>query len=218
MHSTFSRNVLLLFLLLLLLQSCVEISHEININKDKSGKMSIAAGLPKSKILDVISPLIDLPVPDEYENMAKSIVSDLNKMKGISEATYIKDKQNNRIAISCRFRNTADLNKALYKAGGSSKNLFYPSYIKVRKNSFRINDLIPYMRKYYPGEYKTLVENIPRGIVNYTIQVKIPGKITSVSNAAYKISPDRKSASFKCTLDDLVLMKIDSKCKIRFRN
>ncbi len=207
----------IIFILVFSLTSCIEIVEEININKDKSGNISIKiesdnAGL----ILNIVNNLVGNSYEDEVKAELNKIASKLTNQKGINNVKINLNERNGQYGISCDFENPEDLNQALYKSFGYKKTIFSPGYIKAGRHKLKKMNITPYVKKYLEKEDIAIPDGYIIDLIDYKCIYHFPDEIKSISNKNAIITNNSKTATIEFPIEKVLDNKVNTGIKIRY--
>jgi hypothetical protein len=214
----FMKKTLLpgLLLTMLLLSGCFNITDEIFLEKDGSGRYSTVIDMSKLKeMLDMVKTMMpdtaqgqnnELKDLDSLQNMWK----DLENIPGISE---VKRQKNDKyvISVSFRFTNISALNDAMSRRAKKEDQpptktgpfySFIPGQFSCNDTTLAgMGDVFKGMNK--QGESNdslamamTMMKGM-MGDMSYTSIYHLPGKVSTVSNKQAKVSEDGKTVTLK---------------------
>lgn len=207
----------IILILIFSLTSCIEIVEEININKNKSGKISIKiesdnAGL----LLNIVNNLVGNSYEDQIKAELNKIASKLTNEKGINNVEINLNDRDGQYGISCDFSNTEDLNRALYKAFGYKKTIFSPGYIKAGSHKLKKMNITPYVKKYLDKEDIAIPDGYIIDLIDYKCIYHLPDEIRSVSNSNAEISNNSKTVIIEFPIEEVLDNKVNTGIKIRY--
>jgi hypothetical protein len=207
----------------LFLTGCINITEELFLEKDGSGKYITTINMEK---LQEMMEMMKTYAPDSLQqadlgsvmqDSIQTMINDLSKIPGITEVKN-ENPDKNTVIVSFRFKDVAALNAALQKRSGKTTNGEYFSY---SKGSFSCNDkslssmgdlmgelnnsadslASPDMPKMDAEEMKAMMK-----MLDWTMKMKtvyhFPSKVTSFSNKMAKLSEDGKTVTLEIDLLD----------------
>lgn len=129
-----------------MLTSCVEITQQIQINRDKTGTYTLQIDLgllnyAGSDGMDAMGFLAGI------KEMPAKAVEKLQSAEGLSSVENISDEGKGVFGFRFNFENDKSLNKALYDLADQQKLFFMPDFIKIRRNKIKMTDIAPYVKK-----------------------------------------------------------------------
>jgi hypothetical protein len=191
--------------------------EEISINKNKSGNISIKIETENSGLLlDIVNNLIGNSYEDQIKDELTKIASKLKNEKGIENISINLNDSNGEYGISCDFANSADLNRALYKAFGYKKTFFSPGYIKAGSHKLKKKNISPYIEQYLEQENIIIPDNYIMELIDYKCIYHLPNSIKSVSNNKVKITNNSSTATIEFPIEKVLENKVNTGIKIRF--
>ena len=207
----------ILFIFVFSLTSCIEITEEVSINKNKSGNISIKIETENSGLLlNIVNNLIGSSYEDQIKAELTKIESKLKSEKGIENISINLNDKNGEYGISCDFANSADLNKALYKAFGYKKTIFSPAYIKSGGHRLKKKNISPYIKKYLEQENITIPDNYIMELIDYKCIYHLPNGIKSVSNNKMEITNNSRTATIEFPIEEVLENTVNTGIKIRY--
>ena len=213
------RFKLLIYLTLVFsLSSCLEISEIIKINNDKSG--SIKYELKSSStgnFLSKISGLFDVSIEDQVVGEAEKFIGQLKKQEGISNIQHHFDKYRGYYSVSFDFVSSKNVNEAVYNLAGSKKNIFTPTYFKVKKSQFKKVNFSPWIKRYLEKENIELPSSTLTEIIIFTSVVELPGTVVKVKPKEAIISNDKKEVKQQFSLTEIISGKAKTGIRIKFK-
>lgn len=233
------RLHLLIFILLLTQSACFEIREQITIDKDGKGTYSMVMDFSASK--KMFQMMMDLANTKEgnavgleenplngLDSAFTALSSELNLIRGISDAKGIKNEQDFLFGIELKYEDIDALNLALNKLDeGNTNPEGKPYYIYDRKGrlektaSFNLQNLTNEMVPKNDASSNTELDAQLQALyddVTYTMIVKTEdAKIRNFSNEEAELSEDKSTLTFSKTLKDLKAMSMDVSNFIRFR-
>jgi hypothetical protein len=207
----------ILLILVFSFSSCIEIVEDISINKNKSGNISIKIETGNSGLLlNIVNNLFGNSYEDQIKAELTKIASKLKNEKGIENVDFNISDSEGGYGISCDFSNTADLNRALYKAFGYKKTFFSPGYIKAGSHKLKKKNISPYIEQYLENKNITIPDNYIVDMIDYKCIYHLPNEIKSVSNSKAVMSNEYRTASIEFPIDEVLENKVNTGIKIRF--
>ncbi|MCD4746521.1 MAG: hypothetical protein K8R58_09490 [Bacteroidales bacterium] len=200
----------LLFISSLFLSSCIEITEEIIVNSDQSGKLNFKINLKKiGFLINTSKNYFDISLPDEINKQFASSAKILKNKEGISNVNYFKDKKNELFSLSFDFENTKELNNALYELFNNNKHFYKPSYIKINKKKLKKANFGPALRMYIRKQKNQNIDKELFELVTYKTIYHFPDKVKKASNKKAIIKNDETTVVFKCRLDEIINNKLN---------
>lgn len=199
------------------MQSCVEIIEEITVNEDKSGSMSLSAGVSGANVIfGLMGQFTDISFLDDIEREVEVVVNKLKAQEGISNVHFAKIKSGGNYALSFDFSNSKALNKALYAINDEEKKFFQPSFYKITKNKYQRKNITNWGNMLLEKEKDNLPDESIFDMIEYEVVVNVPRPSTSVKADDVKISKDKKTVSTRNFISDILDKRIDTGIKVKF--
>jgi hypothetical protein len=210
-----SRTILLFSgVVLLFLQSCVEIVEEVTVNNDRSGRVVLSLNIGKENgLFGLISQFADLSFMDEIEDEVGKTIYVLKQQKGISNVVFEKGR---KMKLSFDFDNHKNLNKALYAVTGNEKTIFNPAIYKVRKNSFVKKNMTTWAKLMMEANKDEMPDDIVFDMVEITTIVHLPNPAKGFSGKGIQVSKDKLTLKSSNFVSDILEENISTKMKVRF--
>ncbi|MFT7612773.1 MAG: hypothetical protein ACI9J3_001737 [Parvicellaceae bacterium] len=216
------KCLLLIWVLPILLASCLDFTEEIQFNQDGSGSASYKLNLSKSKIKVSAVMLLDsvngYAIPSELKVRAKllSLKSELSKQEGIKNVTLREDWTEYIFQIKFDFDSVSNLNagfRELAKNNEKGMKYFFDPYSFSSKEFVRHDrfEKIKELEKIKKQNYAALKE------ANYVCIYRFSGEVEKNLNIGYKTSKNLKALMFKSTLLDLIEQKSSLKNSVSFK-
>jgi hypothetical protein len=202
---------------LLFLSGCIQITEEVFIEKDGSGKYQMTVDLEQmQEMMDMFKAFGSDSTGDKtdmgqaaYDSLQNSM-GDLSNVPGITE--FKKEKVGNKIEISFRFRDAKALNDAMRKRSEKSANnedlyVYSPGNFEFRDTTvFGLGDLNNKMNGLDSGSDSTaMAMEMVKGLMGemtYTTIYHFPGKVTNFTNKDAKLDEDGKTLRLKVNMFD----------------
>lgn len=218
------KNFWILVISSLLFTGCINITDELFLEKDGSGRYITTIRMDK---LQEMMEMVKEFAPDSVKNndlMAtmqdslQQMMSDLSKVPGISDVKN-ENPDKSTVSISFRFRDVNALNAALKKRSSKADGGDYFSYtngtfscndksvsgmgdlmkeLDNSKDSLKLGTEAPDMD---PEQMKTMMKTLGWSPTMTTIY-HFPGKVTGFSNKLAKLSEDGKTVTLELDLLD----------------
>jgi hypothetical protein len=194
----------------------------VNFNKDGSGTFSYQINMGKYKFtlenimkLDSIGKF-KIPSEQDVENELGQLQSELNKIEGVSNATFEADFEYYVFKIKGSFKNVVALNKAytaIYNHRRKAKTPYIDAY-KYEKDYFARTEKDPKTNIFARNSF--LKENqFTEGKVMIVTRFEKP--IAMVNNSTTQISKNGKAILTKCTAAQLLKQPSRINCKVNFK-
>jgi hypothetical protein len=204
-------NFLLLAVTMISMSACFEITEEVTMNKDGSGKY--VSTIDASKLSEQMQMLAAFDTTGEMvpklkysldstfsEQFAKyATVKDISNIKVDTTTPYI-------YKVALDFKNIAALNEVINadKKSEETKNLYAWKKGQLSRKDFALNldDM-----KMEDESQKEMAKSMLEGM-KYTIIFNLPSKAKNVSNKEAKLSADKKTVTLACSLLDVMDKKV----------
>lgn len=212
------KNILLSAFLLLFISftSCIEINEEISINANGSGTLKYTLDLgAASQYLKNMNNNSVLQMLEQVKKVADSAAYFLKDNTGISNIKCKADEKKGFYLVGFDFRNSKDLNKALYRIAGLKKPFFAPSFFKITKHKIRKKDISLYIRKFYSEDSDNKFSSMFLGFIAYESILKIPSDYKSIRNAK-SVAMDSRTIKTRFTLDEMLKDDCDTGNLVKF--
>jgi hypothetical protein len=201
-----------------LFQSCIEITETVTVNQDRSGTLSLSAGIGnQNPILALLGQYADLEIDDNTLYEVRKAVSILKSSDGISNVKFNDNFIRGNIELSFDFENDKKLNNALYAIGDVKKNIFQPNIYKIKSNKFVRNNTTRWMLIFLKQEEENLPDEALFDLVEVKSVYRFPDEIKSVrATGNYKLSSNNQSVATTHFLSDLIDDKINTRVKVKY--
>lgn len=206
------RYLLFAVTIMTTMSACFEITEEVTVNKDGSGKYtSIIDATKLSEQMQMLAAFDSTGemVPKLKYSLDSTFAETFKKyetVKGISKVVMDSSKPY-VYKVTMDFTNVNALNEAvnLDKKDESMKNLYSWKKGQLIRKDFALNldDM-----KMEDESQKEMAKSMLDGM-KYTIIMNMPGKIKSISNKEAKISDDKKTVTLACSLLDVMDKKVN---------
>ncbi|RLD62376.1 MAG: hypothetical protein DRJ05_00550 [Bacteroidetes bacterium] len=207
----------ILLILSLFLTSCIELVEEITINKNRSGNIAIKIDSDNAgTIINIVNNFLGNSYEDQIKAELNHIAKKLQGEKGIDNVKVDLNEREGQYGISCDFSNSNDLNKALYKAFGYTKNVFSPGYIKATNHKLKKMNIAPYLKKYLEKENITVPDTYITDLIDYKCIYHLPNTIKGTSNKNAKINSTTQTVNIEFPIKEVLENKVNTGIKIRY--
>lgn len=207
-----------LFLLLLVLVNitgCIEITEEITVNADQSGKVSFSLNLGSlGSFAKLLGNYLEGTSLDQLKELPEKGAALLKDVTGVSN--ILTKDNDNFIELSFNFKNSKTLNSALYKLFNKKKSCLDPGYLTIKKHKLIRKNYGTLLRLYVKKYASKLKDKSYLKMIKYNTVFNFPQDVKTVSNPLSKISADKKSVAFSCTIDELLTTPINIGNKIKY--
>ena len=196
---------------------CIEIVEEITINSDKSGTVSfnMDIGTLGGLAINMGEKYMQSSMLNQIKNLPETVAVMLKGINGLSNIKPITNKKG-LYSISFDFKNTKQLNTAIYKLFDVKKKFFEPNYLRLTKRKLVKKNYAPDLRFFVNKYQNQLKDKSILKIISYKSIFHFPEEVKNFSNNKYIISSDKKTLEFKCTLDELLSEKTNIGNKVRY--
>lgn len=210
-------TVLLLALSLITLQSCIELTEEVTVNKDRSGSLAFSLKIKNSgSLMGLINQFADVSYTDDFDDEVNEVVNQLKQQPGISNVKFSKENTGNMLNLSFDFADDKSLNKALYALAGEKKTFFKPSVYKVKSHKFSRRNLTEWAKDLIDEEQEKIPDELIFSFINVKTKVNTPEPVKSVSVKNAVISKDKRTVTLSNGLSDILEMNQSTGFVIRF--
>ena len=205
-------SYLLLVASVLTMSACFEITEEVTVNKDGSGKYT--STIDATKLSEQMQMLAAFDATGEMIPKLKYSIdstfaesfSKYDKVKGVTKVVVDTSKPF-VYKVTLNYANTNVLNEVLNldKKSEEMKNLYAWKKGQLSRKDFALN--LDEM-KMEDESQKEMAKSMLDGM-KYTIIFNLPGKVKNVSNKEAKISDDKKTVTLACSLLDVMDKKVN---------
>lgn len=208
---------ILLLPVLLLFSGCIEIVEEITINADQSGTASFYMDLGSlgSLASSLGGNYLKGTMLDSLKKLPEMTAGILKNIKGLSNIVPVTNKKG-LYSVSFDFKNSKQLNAALYKLFGVKKKFYEPNYIRVSNHKIRKKNYAPILRLFI-NKFKDKISDV--GLLKsiaYKSVINLPSPAKRCSNKKATFSTDKKTVEYKCTLEELLTSGTNIGNKIKY--
>ncbi|HNW99298.1 MAG TPA: hypothetical protein PKK00_12890 [Bacteroidales bacterium] len=210
------KKIFLFILPIFLLTGCIDIVEEITLNADNSGSvkfytdmgtlgnfaMSLGENYMKGTSLDQIKSL---------PSTAAALLKDVDGISNIKSTS-----QKGLYSVSFDFKNSKQLNDALYKLFNQKKRFYEPAYIKIKKHKIVKKNYAPLLRLFARKYKDQLKDNNVLKYISYKSVFNLPSEVNNFSNKKSTLSADKKKLEFTCTAEDLLTTNTNIGNKIKY--
>ncbi|HLO82787.1 MAG TPA: hypothetical protein VK166_17600 [Chitinophagaceae bacterium] len=207
----------------LFLSGCINITEELFLEKDGSGKYVTTINMEKlqemMEMMKTYAPdsLQEADLGSVMQDSIQTMINDLSKVPGISEVKN-ENPDKNTVIVSFRFKDVSALNAALKKRSGKTTNGEYFSY---SKGSFSCNDQSISGMGDMMSELNNSTDSLASGdmpkmdaeemkammkMLDWSMKMKtvyhFPTKVSGFSNKMAKLSEDGKTVTLEIDLLD----------------
>ena len=206
------RLPFLCFLLLLSLNSCIEILDDISFNADGSGKLNYTINLSSSKLkinsILALDSLDGQKVPDKEDIKDKiaAVITTLINQDGISAVALTEDYENYVFKLSLSFRDINALMSGVEVALNSSNITSEESAIDstwISWDGASLNRTIPDLNSFKFGKVKEEDEALVKS-GKYTSISRFEYPVDSIENPFAVLSKNNKAVMLRGSLFDVL--------------
>lgn len=211
------KSIIILSALLVLFSGCIDIVEEITLNPDQSGNVAFYADLGAigGLAMNLGKTYMQGTLLDQLKDLPETTAGIL---KGVPGLTNIKTVTNKKglYSVSFDFKNSKQLNQAIYKLFDVKKRWYEPNYVRITKKKIVKKNYAPVLR-FFLKKYKDQVKDVAiLKSVNYKAIFHFPKEVKRFSNKKSTLSSDKKSLEFKCTIDELINTNVNIGNKIKY--
>jgi len=210
-------EIIVLALSLFTLQSCIELTEEVIVNKDRSGSLGFSLGINSSgSIMGLINQFADNSYMDDIDDEVQKVVSQLKQQPGISNVKFNKENSGKLLKLSFDFSDDKSLNKALYALAGEKKTFYKPAIYKVRTHRFVRKNLTEWAKDLMEEEKENIPDDLVFSFIKVKTKVQLPKPVRSVSVKNALVSKDKKTVTLSNGLSDILETNQSTGFSIRF--
>ena len=197
--------------------SCIEISEEIHINKDKSGILSYKLESNQLGILfNKLSGFIDITFEEQLKEKAEDLAFLLKQKEGIRHVEFNIDHNTMDYELKCEFSDTKKLNVAIYEVFGYKKTFFSPSYLKVSNHIVKKINFSPMLKSYLEDEGIEIPPEYFSEVIYFKSTIILPEKVKNAKGSQVIIKNEKNMVNQKFRLTDVIENKVNVGIKIRY--
>lgn len=202
---------------LILLQSCIEITDEITVNADGSGRIraSIDMGMLGSA---TDNQNVDMNMLGKIKSFPLLADSLLKGMTGISNIIPVTDNKKGLFALSLDFKDSRSLNKAIYKVFGKKMGPFAPSFLKVTKHRLVKRNMAPLLKKLMAGNtsLNSMAGDMMMQFISFNSIYNLPAGATKISNIKAIPENGGTKVTTRFSLSEMMKTDFDFGIKIKY--
>ena len=211
------KKLIPIVVFLLLLSSCIEVTEEIHIHKNKSGSLSYKLESNQlGFIFDKLSNFIDISFEDQLKEKVKELAVLLKQKEGISNVEFNINQTTMDYELRCDFSDTKKLNIALYEAFGYKKTIFSPSYLKTSSKSIKKINFSPFIEKYLEDEGIEIPSQYLSDFIYFKSTTYLPKKIKKVKGKQVNIIAEENMVYQRFKITDVIENQVNVGIKIRY--
>lgn len=197
--------------------SCIEISEEIKINKDKSGSLSYKLESNRLGILfNKLSGFIDITFEEQLKEKTGELAFRLKQKEGITHVEFNIDHNTMDYELKCEFSDTKKLNVAIYEVFGYKKTFFSPSYLKVSNHTVKKINFSPMLKSYLEDEGIEIPSEYLSEVIFFKSTIHLPEKVKNTKGSHVKIINEKNMVNQKFRFTDVIENKVNVGIKIRY--
>ncbi|MGB4772066.1 MAG: hypothetical protein WBP58_11425 [Chitinophagaceae bacterium] len=200
------KKLFLVLLTVLFLSGCINITEEIFLEKNGSGKYAMTMDLEKAvEMMDMLKSFApDSLAGDVKEgNILDSVKDNFKVFDSIPGITNVKKEQKGNVfTVSFDFKDIATLNEAMRKRNKKTETqkdlyTFAPGSFSFQDTTaFGMNDAMKELDGAGSADSSAAAMEMFKSMIgdmNYTTIYHLPGKVSSFSNKEAKLDPDGKT-------------------------
>lgn len=200
------KKIFLVLLTAFLLNGCINITEEVFLEKNGSGKYAMTMDLEKAvEMMDMLKSFAPDSLADATKdgNILDSVKENFNVFDSIPGITNVKKEQKGNVfTVSFDFKDIATLNEAMRrrnKKTETQKDLytFAPGSFSFQDTTaFGMNDAMKELDGAGGSDSTAAAMEMFKSMIgdmNYTTIYHLPGKVSSFSNKEAKLDPDGKT-------------------------
>lgn len=210
------KKILPVLLTALLLSGCINITEEIFLEKNGSGKYSMTMDLEKAvEMMDMLKSFAPDSLGGEGKdmggNMFDSVKQNFDVFDSVPGITNVKKEQKgNTISVSFDFKDIRALNEAMRRRNKKAENTkdlygFAPGSFSFKDTTaFGLTDAMKDLDQAGSDSMAASMEMIKAmmGDMTYNTIYHLPGKVTQFSNKDAKLDADGKTLRLSVNLLD----------------
>jgi len=209
--------IIVLALSLFTLQSCIELTEEVVVNKDRSGTLGFSLRINSSgSIMGLINQFADNSYMDDIDDEVQNVVSQLKQQPGISNVKFSKENSGKLLNLSFDFSDDKSLNKALYALAGEKKTFYKPSVYKVRTHKFVRKNLTEWAKDLIEEQQESIPDDLVFSFIKVKTKVHLPEPARSVSVKNAVMSKDKKTVTLTNELSNILEQNQSTGFRIRY--
>lgn len=208
--------LLLLFPILFLFNGCIEIVEKITLNKDQSGTVSFYMDLGSlgGMAMNMGETYMQGSLLDQIKKLPETAAGILKGVNGLSNINPVTNKKG-LYSVSFDFKNSKQLNQAIYKLFDIKKRFYEPNYIRITKKKLVKKNYAPILKLFLKKYVAQIKDTSILKLVAYRSTFIFPNTVKRSSNKKAVLSADKKTLNFICTIEELLSsgMNIGNKVK-----
>lgn len=213
------KQIVFIFLSLIFFNSCITITEDITVNSDGSGKIAVKIDLGKiGSNLDNQVSGANMSFITQIKQFPESAAKVLINCKGISNVIPVTDNKKGIYSISVDFKNSRDLNKAIYMVFGHKKKFYEPAFLKITSHQISKKNIAPLFKKIIALQEKEnkSFSDLMFPFISLKSTYRLPAEAKKVSNIKAVIADNKKIITTDYTLEELIKTNFDFGIKIKY--
>jgi hypothetical protein len=197
--------LVLLLPILFLFNGCIEIVEEITLNADQSGnvKFYMDLGSLGGMAMNMGESYMQGPLLDQIKKLPETAAGILKGVKGLSNINPVTNKKG-LYSVSFDFKNSKQLNQAIYKLFDVKKKFYEPNYIRLTKKKLVKKNYAPILRLFLKKYVSQIKDTSILKLLAYRSTFTFPSAVKRFSNKKAVLSGDKKTLELTCTLEELL--------------
>lgn len=210
-------TILVLSIIILTLQSCIELTEEVIVNKDRSGTLGFSLRINSSgSIMGLINQFADNSYMDDINDEVQTVIKQLKQQPGISNVNFTRENSDKLMKFSFDFSDDKSLNNALYALAGEKKTFYKPAIYKVRTHRFVRKNLTEWAKELINEEQENIPDNLVFSFIDVKTKVQLPEPARSVSVKNAVMSKDKKTVTLTNELSNILDQNQSTGFRIRY--
>jgi hypothetical protein len=214
------KKILVLMLLSILsFSSCITIYEDITVNNDGSGRIAVKIDLGKiGSNLDNQTSGANMSFITQIKQFPESASKALANCKGISNIEPVTDNKKGIYSLALDFKNSRDLNKAIYMLFGQKKKFYQPSFIKISSHQLNRKNIAPLLKRMVAQQQKENngFSDLIFPFISLKSTYRLPLNVKKVSNIKAITADNKKIVTTDFTLEELLKTNFDFGIRIKF--
>jgi uncharacterized protein YceK len=200
------KKIFLVLLTALFLSGCINITEEIFLEKNGSGKYAMTMDLEKAvEMMDMLKSFAPDSLAGDMKqgNILDSVKDNFKVFDSIPGITNVKKEQKGNVfTVSFDFKDIATLNEAMRKRNKKTETqkdlyTFAPGSFSFQDTTaFGMNDAMKELDGAGSADSSAAAMEMFKSMIgdmNYSTIYHLPGKVSSFSNKEAKLDPDGKT-------------------------
>jgi hypothetical protein len=210
---------MLMLLAITSLSSCITIYEDITVNNDGSGRIAVKIDLGKiGSNLDNPTSGANMSFITQIKQFPTMAEKALIGCKGITNVNPVIDNKKGIYSISLDFKNSKDLNKAIYLVFGHKKKFYEPAFVIISSHSLKKKNIAPLFKKMIAIQQKKnqSFSDLMFPFISLKSTYRFPSEVKKVSNIKAVTSEDKKTVTTDYTLEELTKSDFNFGVKIKY--